>query len=142
VSNRRLVDRGNPDCDQWEAFDATSEVQPVLGRRGHVDRFLAPSLGDSGFEGLTLRLYEPVSRTWRIWWSDSSRPGRLDPPMCGRFGDGEGHFDGADEIGGRSVRLRFRWVQSEQAPRWEQAFSWDDGARWITNWVMELERPR
>ncbi len=43
--------------------------------------------------------------------------------------------------GGRAVRLRFLWhVQAGAGPRWEQAFSWDAGATWTTNWTMDLVR--
>jgi hypothetical protein len=142
VRNRRIVDRADPSCDAWETFDAVSIVQPLLGGFGHIDRLLALELpGGGGFEGFTLRLYEPSSDTWRIWWSDTTRPGLLDPPMSGRFSDGVGRFEGRDELDGRPVKLRFVWSASTPSgPRWEQAFSWDDGDTWRTNWVMDLSR--
>jgi hypothetical protein len=140
VTNRRVIDRGDPACDRWETFDAVSTVEPVLGGWGHTDRFVASrTTAAAPFEGFTLRLYEPSSRTWRLWWCDTARPGRLDPPMVGTFTGAVGRFEGADELGGRPVRLRFVWdATTEGRPRWEQAFSWDDGVTWTTNWVMEL----
>jgi hypothetical protein len=140
VRNRRLTDRADPACEAWEAFEATAEVRPVLGGLGHVDHFVAPRLPDGApFEGLTLRLFDPAAALWRIWWAATARPGRLDPPLAGRFADGVGRFDGEDVVGGRAVRLRFLWkLTATPGPRWEQAFSWDDGATWTTNWTMDL----
>jgi hypothetical protein len=141
VRNVRLTDRADPACATWETFEATSEVTPVLGGLGHVDRFVAELPGGAPFEGLTLRLSDPAAGLWRIWWSATARPGRLDPPLEGSFSDGVGRFDGEDVVGGRAVRLRFLWHLHEGAdPRWEQAFSWDEGATWTTNWTMDLVR--
>ena len=77
---------------------------------GHLDRMTVPEAPDGpGFEGLTLRLFDPSAQVWRIWWSSSRAPGQLDPPLVGRFSDGVGVFEGDDVVGGRPVRLRFEW---------------------------------
>jgi hypothetical protein len=90
---------------------------------------------------MTLRLYDPADRTWRIWWSSTRAPGRLDPPMAGHFEDRHGVFHGVDAVNGRPIRLRFDWhADDEQSPRWEQRFSFDDGGTWILNWAMTLTR--
>ena len=65
----------------------------MLGGVGNLDHFHTP-----GYEGFSLRLHEPETDTWRIWWSSTSRPGRLDPPVEGRF----------DEDGKSAVRDRRR----------------------------------
>jgi hypothetical protein len=34
VANRRLVDTLDPECDEWEEFEATSEARSILGAPG------------------------------------------------------------------------------------------------------------
>ena len=141
VHNRKLRDNADPHCDEWVQFPATSEAFPVLDGVGHVDRIdvTEPAEG-TPFQGMTLRLFDPTDETWRIWWSSTRAPGRLDPPMAGRFEDGHGVFFGADVVNGREIRVRFDWYADATAPVWEQRFSFDGGATWILNWTMELTR--
>jgi hypothetical protein len=50
-------------------------------------------------------------------------------------------FYGDDVIGGRDVRLRFVWTSDAAGrARWQQSFSYDGGALWKANWVMEFTR--
>src|SRR5665213_3203150 len=75
VHNRKLRNVADPMCDEWVKFDATSEVFPILDGIGHVDRIHVslPSDGDP-FEGFTLRLYDPSTDAWSIWWSSTRSP--------------------------------------------------------------------
>lgn len=142
VRNRKLVDVADPGCEDGVEFEASSEAFPVLGGYGHVDRIFVedPPCGDS-FEGFTLRLFEPTTQTWKIWWSSTRAPGTLDPPLEGRFEADHGVFECEDEIAGRSVVGRFEWLTANpEAPRWQQSFSYDGGQSWKLNWVMDLRR--
>lgn len=132
VHNRKLKDVLDPDCEEWIEFEARAAVEPVFGGLGHVDRLWAET-----FEGFTLRQFDPEAGVWRIWWASSGNPGHLDPYVEGRFTDGVGEFFCDDVLRGREVKVRFRWTTRE-APRWEQAFSYDGGATWRTNWTMTL----
>jgi hypothetical protein len=137
VHNRKLVDMLDPACDEWEEFEATSEAEAMLDGGGNLDHFFAP-----GYEGFSLRLYDPESDTWRIWWSSTARPGRLDPPVTGRFDEhGNARFETADVLDGVPIRMRFEWSEiSSDSARWDQAFSFDDGKTWKPNWTMLLRR--
>ncbi|HEX4035465.1 MAG TPA: hypothetical protein VHX66_13560 [Solirubrobacteraceae bacterium] len=142
VRNRKLVDLTDPECEEWVEFEASSEAFPVLGGHGHVDRMYVedPPDGES-FEGFTLRLFEPSSRIWKIWWSSTRARGILDTPVTGRFDGDRGVFECEDEIAGRSVVVRFEWLAANpDAPRWQQSFSYDGGRSWKLNWVMDLTR--
>ncbi|NHC14660.1 hypothetical protein [Motilibacter deserti] len=139
VHNRKLRDNTDPDCTEWVEFAATSEAVPVLHGIGNVDRMHVPDPPDGEpFEGLTLRLFDPAAGTWSIWWSSTRAPGRLDPPVVGRFTDGHGVFTGDDTLRGRPVRVSFEWHAGPGCPTWRQSFSWDGGATWVLNWVMTL----
>ncbi|MEO3742096.1 hypothetical protein [Plantactinospora sp. B5E13] len=142
VHNRKLVDGTDPDCDEWVEFGAVSQVEPVLGGLGHVDRMSAEAPpGGEPFEGFTLRQFDPEARVWRIWWASSRRPGHLDAPMEGSWSDGLGQFFCDEILNGRAVKVRFQWVSnSPTSARWEQAFSYDGGATWRTNWIMDFSR--
>jgi hypothetical protein len=141
VHNRKLRDLGDPGCEEWVEFDATSEAFPILHTLGHVDRIYVPDPPDGEpFEGFTLRLFEPATELWRIWWSSTRAPGQLDSPMTGRLTDGHGVFYGNDLIAGRQLAVRFEWDADPSAPVWKQAFSEDSGTTWQVNWVMTLHR--
>jgi hypothetical protein len=142
VAHRSLADRADPDCDVWERFEGTATAWPILGGLGNVDRIMVPERpGASAYEGCSFRLFEPRTRTWRIFWTSTARPGELDPPVEGRFADGVGRFEGADELGGRAVRVRFEWTDiTATGARWQQFFSFDGGGTWKDNWTMDWTR--
>lgn len=142
VANRKRVDPLDDHDRSWVEFDAVVDARPVLAGLGNVDTFSAPAFpGRPGFEGFTLRRFDPAGGLWRIWWSSTSGGGELDPPVVGRFADGCGRFEGYDVMQGRAVKVRFDWKAiSATAARWEQAFSFDDGTSWMTNWTMQLTR--
>ena len=139
VASRRLVDTLDPACDEWEEFEATSEARAILGGVGNIDHLRVEG---QDYEGFSLRLYDPDQDLWRIWWSSTARPGRLDPPVEGRFdGDRRARFECDDVLEGVPIRMRFDWSEiTDSSARWEQAFSFDGGDTWKINWIMQLSR--
>jgi hypothetical protein len=141
IHNLRLDDPLG-ESESWSEFEASSEAYPILGKLGNVQTYDAPDFpGRPGFQGYALRLLDPETELWRIWWASTTGRGRLDSPVMGRFRDGVGQFDGKDVIDGREVHVRFLWTEiTETSARWEQSFSFDGGATFIPNWLMLHER--
>src|SRR4051812_14201034 len=65
-------------------------VQKVWGGQASLAQ-LENDLPSPHFDGLMLRLYDPKSHEWRIWWG-SSKSGQLDAPLVGHFTNGRGEF--------------------------------------------------
>ena len=123
--------------DEWDEFEATSVARPLLDGLGNEDEFRTDYQG--GFVAMSFRFFDPETRLWSIYWADSRRPGRLDPPVVGSFSGDSGVFEGTDTFAGRPILVRFVWSGvTTPTPRWEQAFSADGGETWETNWVMEF----
>ena len=140
IHNRKLVDTLDPDCTEWVEFDAVQIARTMLHGYGNYDHLLVKSMPPhgQGYEGMSLRLYDPTDGVWRIWWMSTRFPGRLDTPVAGTFVDGVGTFYCDEEIGGRQVRVRYRWSQiTGDSARWDQAFSYDGEQTWIHNWFSE-----
>jgi len=88
---------------------------------------------------LTLRLYDPASRQWSLYWAGAD--GLLQTPIVGEFKDGRGMFFAQETFAGKRIVSRFIWSDmTDLSCRWEQAFSTDGGATWEINWMMEFVR--
>jgi hypothetical protein len=125
--------------NEWDEFEAMSVARLLLDGLGNEDEFRTDYRG--GFVAMSFRFFDPETRLWSIYWADSRRPGRLDPPVFGSFSGDTGVFKGTDTIAGRPILVRFVWSgMTKPTPRWEQAFSDDGGKTWETNWVMEFTR--
>jgi hypothetical protein len=136
--NRRLKERLKG-CTEWEEFGSTLTCRKILGGAGNLDEATMNRASGTSY-GQTLRLYDPASRQWRIYWA-SHLTGALDVPMIGGFRDGRGEFYDQELFEGRAIFVRFLWtVQSADRCRWEQAFSEDGGRTWETNWTMDWTR--
>jgi hypothetical protein len=123
--------------DEWQEFDATQEFRLVLLGLGNFDIFHA-ELDGKTFEGLTVRLFDPQTRLWTIYWADSSE-GRLDGGKVGSFDGDTGDFFGREVVGGKDLIVRFHWdKRSPKAPIYSRAFSADAGQTWEWNWYSSF----
>ena len=139
VVHRRLAARLQG-CTDWVEFPGTMSTRKVLGGFGNVEDNVL-ELPEGAYRALALRSFDRERGHWSIWWLDGRVPGQLDVPVVGRFENGIGTFLAEDVLDGRPIRIRFIWTTTDSdRPRWEQAFSADDGATWETNWTMDFTR--
>lgn len=125
---------------EWEEFDGTSHARRVWGGRGNIDEIEADSTAWGHIAGATLRLYDPDSQQWRLYWANAAN-GVLEAPMIGAFDGGIGEFFSHELLQGRPIFVRYVWsgITADEC-RWEQAFSVDGGRTWESNWVMDFTR--
>ena len=104
-------------CDEWDEFASSTTCWSVFGGAANVDEVTVPDLG---FAGLTVRLLDPVARTWSLWWVNSKN-GQMDPPpVTGSFANGIGRFYCDQVSEGRPIRCRYTWSEITPASaRWD-----------------------
>ena len=112
VRNRCLRERLAA-SDEWVEFDATVTARPLAGVLGNEDEFRTDH--DGGFVGMSFRFFDPETKTWSIYWADSRRPGKLDPPVYGSFAGERGSFQGADTLGEEADPHALRLVRRDDA---------------------------
>ncbi|EZH73519.1 hypothetical protein ATO12_16410 [Aquimarina atlantica] len=126
-------------CEEWTEFESTQEMYKVLNGLGNIDNFLAIRDGQP-FEGMTVRLFDPETRLWSMYWADSNR-GKFDPPVVGSFENDIGYFFTKDTFEDKPIVVVFRWdVRDKNNPVWSQAFSDDNGETWEWNWYMYMTK--
>lgn len=138
VTGSRLRDPLDPGSG-WVDVPATSSAVTLFDGAVSIDEMWFPS--EQNF-GMSLRLWDPTSRTWTVRWL-TSRGGGLQPPVEGVWADGRCWLTGPDEYRGRALLASYGWSDVTAAgARWEQCFSVDDGRSWQPNWVMHFARSR
>jgi len=136
VEHRRLTARG-VGADDWEVFHGSAFCQGLMGGLCNIDENDFP---ECGLQGVSFRTFDIEARQWGIYWVNS-RTGALQAPVFGRFQHGIGLFFGDDVDGDRPVKVVYRWDRITSASaHWTQAFSYDDGETWETNWTMAFTR--
>ncbi|HUN36635.1 MAG TPA: hypothetical protein VMU95_31965 [Trebonia sp.] len=137
VANRRRVDDFLDPASEWEEFPAVSQAARHFDGRAHFDEISFPT---KGYAGLTLRLLDPETGQWSLYWV-SKRTCAMEPPVTGQFKDGIGDFFGEDTYNDVAILVRYRWSDiTADSARWEQAFSTDGGQSWLDNWYMQMTR--
>jgi hypothetical protein len=141
VHLRRLL---NPlsGSNTWVDLDGVSTVKKVWGGRANLGEIDVSDGDKTRIVGMSMRLYDPDARQWRIHWANS-RDGRIGPAMVGRFENGRGEFYNQEELRGSAIYVRF--IFSDITPttfQLEQAFSADGGKTWEPNWIARFRRQK
>jgi hypothetical protein len=118
MHNRRLNKRLE-NCNDWTEFESSDENSKILSGTADMDTYFTtemPGLDGKPFEGVTLRLFNPKTRLWSIYWV-ASDVGVLDPPVLGSFENNVGHFFTKDTLSGKPIIMMFRWdVRDKEHP--------------------------
>src|SRR5437868_13057511 len=118
-SHNRFLNGRLRGSHEWIDFNGTLEAEPLLNGLGNIDRYVAVRSGQT-ILGTTLRLFNPATQQWSLYWADNVRAGILQPPMVGKFDGDLGEFFGDEEVDGNKVLCRFRWTRSNpDLPKWE-----------------------
>jgi hypothetical protein len=117
---------------EWIEYESTVENTKLLQGIGSMDIYRATFDGKP-FEGVALRLFNPKTKLWSIYWADSNL-GVMDPPMVGSFDGNIGKFYCKDKFNGKDIIVVFYWDKTDpENPVWSQAFSPDNGDTWEWN---------
>jgi hypothetical protein len=124
----------------WVPVDGYSRSWSVLGGRVNVVEYDGD--GPKGHLSLiSIRIYDPASKQWRMNFSTPARGSLWPNPMVGSFHDNRGEFYSQDDIDGRAILVRFSIIpETATTQRTEQAFSADGGKTWETNWINSYTR--
>jgi hypothetical protein len=124
---------------EWQEFEGDMVSRKILDGLGNMDENLLHTKTGT-IHAIALRLFNPASREWSIYWS-TDRTGTLDVPVIGGFQSGRGEFYSQEVFESQHIYCRFIWSKiTPNSAQWEQAFSEDGGKTWETNWIMEFER--
>jgi hypothetical protein len=126
----------------WVKFDGTSVTRKVWDGRANLEEFETDS-PTGHIEGLTLRVYNPQTHQWSIYWANSQDPALGQPiqPMVGEFKKGRGEFYDQELWKGRTVYVRFVWSEiTPNSAHFEQSYSDDGGKSWEVNWITDQTR--
>jgi len=132
--NQRLAN-----SNVWTDFYGAGDCFPLWNGRANLDTLVVDS-PTGKIEGLTLRLFDPKVKVWRLYWANS-KDGLIDVPQIGQFHQGHGEFYALDIQNDHSVLIRFDWTgMKSSSPHFEQAFSIDGGKSWEVNWITDQTR--
>ena len=136
ILNRRLKER-LMNCGEWIEFQAEMETKNILNGLGLMDEMKSSYFGDE-FIGLSIRMLNPESNKWTIYWADTANAEiGLKEQVIGEFKNGIGEFFGKEIHKGKEVKLRFIWNKpSVDTAKWEQAYYDEINNEWETNWTM------
>jgi hypothetical protein len=124
---------------EWLEFNSTMVNRKILSGLGNIDENIihAPT---GLVHAITLRLFNPESKEWSIYWT-TDQAGALAVPMIGGFSDSRGQFYSQEVFEGRHIFNRYTWSKiTANSCQWEQAFSEDGGKTWETNSIWEFMR--
>ena len=136
----------------WK-FQLKRRLKPLTGSNAWVDLegtgycrkfwdggILETAVFDGGgqhIEGAVVRVYNPASHQWRLYWVNR-KVGVMDPPQVGEFKDGHGEFIAQDTIDGKTILVKFDWTNlNTPKPHFEQSYSADGGKTWEVNWITD-----
>jgi hypothetical protein len=123
---------------QWVDYTGPGECTPLWHGRAQLDTINLEG-PTKHIEGLTVRLFNPKTHEWRLYWANS-RDGLVVVPQIGQFKAGHGEFYAQDVFDDKSILVKFDWSAMSKSPHFEQSFSNDGGKIWEVNWISDQIR--
>jgi hypothetical protein len=131
---------------EFEPYPAENRVRMIEGGGALVESFHGVArffwLGmdePAPIRGMSVRLYYPDAREWRIFWIDTLDP-KFGPPFTGAFSGDVGEFLLTKRPDGiPPSRIRFE-REIDGVVHWQLALRTPDGKSWQPLWVIEFRR--
>lgn len=143
MHNWRLKTRLNH-CTEWIEYESTSDNPGmILNGIGNIDFFRTSfnPVSKEPYEGLTVRLFNPKTKLWSIYWIDSNTGVMDTHPVVGSFEGNVGKFYAKDTFHDQPILVMFNWDKTDKDnPVWSQSFSPDNGQKWEMNHTNVLHR--
>ena len=115
-------------------------MRKTLNGFGNVENYYATFDGQA-FEGMAIRLFDPQTKLWTVYWIDTSNPAMDEHPVTGSFDQGLGKLYANGNLNGKDIVVLYQWnAQNPRHPVWSQAFSENNGETWEWNWEMILTK--
>jgi hypothetical protein len=136
-----LPTQASGEAAEWEEFTGHDRFETQLDGRTVVEHWEATLPSGERRLGYSIKAFEPTTQQWAIIWIDNRDP--LDfRPLWGTFEAGVGTFFQVIETpDGLPLHVRYIWDElTATTARWQQAFSFDEGTSWETNWIMQFSR--
>ncbi len=126
----------------WVELDGTSTCRKIWDGRANIDEVEVNNPEKHlHIQGLTLRLYNPESHQWSLYWANAAKGALGLPPVIGQFKNGRGEFYDQEDFNGRAIFVRYVWSDiTPTSAHFEQSFSDDGGKTWETNWITDQTR--
>ena len=132
---RAPLSKGNA----WAMYDGTTVVHPIWSGRGNVE-LLDVRHGQSRVQAVTLRLYDPTIRRWRVYFANGTGGG-FGAVDTGGFKNGRGRFYDRETFQRRPVDVMLMYFAIRpNSFTFEQSYSTNGGKNWIPNWISTFRR--
>jgi len=139
VHNRMLKERLARN-NEWVEFESELHMRKALNGFSNVENYYSTFNGKP-FEGMAVRLFNPKTKLWKVYWMDTNGCVMDEKPVTGSFENGVGKLYALDTFNNKNITILYQWdSRNLQQPKWSQAFSEDEGKTWEWNWEMVLTR--
>ena len=136
IRQRILKDRLTHSKD-WREYEGTSITTALLDGNVNQEIYQLINSNRNSYEGMALRLFNPQTKLWNIYWIQTDMGTLNDPPEVGYFENKIGFFFSQGMLNEKKIITVFKWdAREESRPIWSQAFSEDNGNTWEWNWYM------
>jgi hypothetical protein len=129
--------------NDWEELDGTVICRKVWDGKANMEEVvLDGKTSHTHIQGLTLRLYNPATHQWSLYWANAADGSLPMPPTVGHFdGNGRGEFYDREDYRGRPIVVRYVWSNiTATSAHFEESFSADAGKTWEVNWITDQTR--